>query len=119
MKFKPEDFIPKEKQLENLAKCGLLSPVDVARLGLLSNIVAYLANAKLQEWLDAAPNVFQSMYESDTEWSTLPSFGGKTGRENITKFIAKLVCIEEINSEFTKESERLIERVDPKDILDE
>lgn len=86
MKFKPEDFIPKEKQLENLAKCGLLSPVDVARLGLLSNIVAYLANAKLQEWLDVAPTV----YAQEKAW-------GWAKRKRVHDiFKAKLVCIEEI-----------------------
>lgn len=78
MKFKPEDF---DLQI----KLSMTSDI-------LNKKAAEMANAKLQEWLDAAPTVYHRdgiPYEDGGGWDDM---------ENLSdgKLKAKLVCIEEI-----------------------
>lgn len=81
MKFKPEDFCDLYVESDP-GFCRQISEDDVHE-------IVERANAKLQEWLDAAPTLYGN---------NEPYFGSQWNFEKKTEHShkAKLVCIEEI-----------------------
>lgn len=86
MKFKPEDF-----EDVSFAICNLMgSNSTVIDLTAIHKTASNIANAKLQDWLEHLPLVYNN---GDAHWISESS---NEVRIKKTTRVAKLVCIEEI-----------------------
>lgn len=82
MKFKPEDF-----NITRDVPTGLAFPQE---------IYAWIANKKLQEWLDKAPTVYTYVDPTAPEGYDMGWWKTRIDSQ-LKQYRAKLVCIEEID----------------------
>lgn len=88
MKFKPEDFSGMYVESDP-GFCRQISEDDVHE-------IVEIANAKLQEWLDAAPNAFKYKGQQDECMWEQCQYMAKPLQKEVLSHRAKLVCIEDI-----------------------